>query len=263
MHQSRPRNIRRKSILTSAKECLNVNKLTFALAAAASCAVLSMTPNAALAQAKPAPAVKEDTSNLPHKVALIDMAHIFKNYTKFDSLREDLKSEITENEGKARAMTEKMQSVAKTMQSFKEGSDEFSVQERNLAKMQAEFETFKRAAQRDLFKKESQIYHTVYKEVTDLVEKYANHKGYSLVMRFSRDELDSAENPQALIQGMNRQVVYYRPSDDITEVILEVLNKNYKPSGAAAKPAAGGGAPKPTGGAPDRTAKGDTGTKPR
>ena len=39
-----------------------------------------------------------------HKVGLIDMAHIFKEYAKFQALREDLKSDFTRNEEKAKQM---------------------------------------------------------------------------------------------------------------------------------------------------------------
>jgi uncharacterized coiled-coil protein SlyX len=46
-------------------------------------------------------------------------------------------------------------------------------------------------------------------------------------MRFNREDLDT-DNPQALLQGMNRQVVYYRGDDDITSPVLEALNNKFK-----------------------------------
>ena len=98
----------------------------------------------------------------------------------------------------------------------------------------AEFETFRREKSREFLKKESQIYSQVYHEVEDVVKLYATQFGYTLVIRFNREDSEN-DSPQAILQNMNRQVVYYREDDDITQKILNKLNKN---AGGAAAPAA-------------------------
>ena len=62
--------------------------------------VLALTGDAWSQNKEPAAAA----TNIPHKVGLIDMAYVFKNYKKFESLREDLKVEISESEEKAKEM---------------------------------------------------------------------------------------------------------------------------------------------------------------
>lgn len=194
-------------------------------------------------------------STLPHKVALIDMAYVFKNYKKFEVLREDLKLEVGQGEETAKAKAEEIKSLQAKMKAFQESSPEYTKAEEQLAKKSAEFEAFRRAAQRDFLKKESQIYHTVYMDVADMVSRYAKHYNYTLVMRFSREDLDT-ENAQKLIEGMNRQVVYYREEDDITDTVTDVLNRNF--SSTAKTPAT---PPKsPTSGTP-KTAP-QTGARP-
>lgn len=175
------------------------------------------------------------TDTLPHRVALIDMAYVFKNYKKFEVLREDLKAEVTAGEEIAKAKAEEIRNLQAKMKTYTETSPEYSKAEGELAKKSAEFEAFRRAAQRDFLKKESQIYHTVYMDVSDLVAKYAKHYNYTLVMRFSREDLDT-ENAQKLIEGMNRQVVYYRDQDDITDEVTDVLNRQFGTAAAPARP---------------------------
>ena len=97
----------------------------------------------------------------------------------------------------------------------------------------AAFETFRRAASREFLKKESQIYLQVYNETSSAVEKYAKYHKYTLIIRFNREELDT-ENPQNLLQGMNRQVVYHQTEDDITPSVLEFLNRKYNTNTAPA-----------------------------
>ncbi|MDZ4685632.1 MAG: OmpH family outer membrane protein [Planctomycetaceae bacterium] len=185
-------------------------------------------------------------ASAPHKVALIDMAYVFKNYKKFENLREDLKAEITQSEEEAKSKAMALQEMQKKMKTFSEGSAEFTTAEGNLAKSSAEFEAFRRAAQREFLKKESQIYHTVYMETADAVAMYANFYKFTLVMRFNREDLDT-DNAQKLIEGMNRQVVFHRPEDDITLSVTEYLNKKFDKASAGGAPAA---APRSTQGAP-------------
>jgi Skp family chaperone for outer membrane proteins len=206
------------------------------------CAVLSgvtLWSTSAMAQdAAAAPAAA-------HRVALIDMAYVFKSYKKFDMLREDLKAEIQQSEEQAKSMAMEIQNLQKEMKNFQEGSKDFAEREQKLAQASAEFETFRRGAQRDFLKKESQIYHQVYMEVADTVAKYANYHKYTLVIRFNREELDT-DNAQKLIEGMNRQVVFHRPEDDITIAVTDYLNKkfngNARSGDAAAAPRTATGA---------------------
>ena len=48
------------------------------------------------------------------------------------------------------------------------------------------------------------------------MQKYASHFNYTLVLRFTSDDVETTENPEEVMRGLNKQVVYYRPSDDIT-----------------------------------------------
>src|SRR5262249_32385352 len=110
--------------------------------------------------------------------------------------------------------------------------------EKELVQRAAEFESFRREKSRDFLKKESQIYSQIYREVEDIVRQYAEHFKYTLVIRFNREDPDT-DNPQTVLQNMNRQVVYYRETDDITKKILDRLNRNLKDSAPPAKETTG------------------------
>lgn len=165
-------------------------------------------------------------SNLPHKVGLIDMAHVFKKYDKFETLREDLKGEISTSEAKAKEMQQELVGLQENLKKLTEGSPTFAKAEKEIVLKAADFENFRRTASRDFLKKESKIYLQVYTETSEAVKKYADYYKYTLVIRFNREQLET-ENPQALLQGMNRQVVYHRDEDDITDSVLKYLNEKY------------------------------------
>ncbi len=224
---------RRQDGVRQAKECTAVKKVLL-LASAVAVLVAALTLNS------PARAQNgAGEAELPHKVGLIDMAHVFKNYKKFEALREDLKLEIEKSDSKAKEMAEKIKEMQAKMKDLKEGSPDYQAAEKQFLTATTQFEAFRKTQQRDFLRKESQIYKTIYMEVTEFVKKYAKYRHYTIVLRFNRDEPDSSDNPQEVMQRMNKQVVYYQENDDITQVIVDALNRNY----AAAEPSASNTAP--------------------
>lgn len=205
------------------------------LLSAAVVATLSLTILTGVSSAQTQPAAR---NTAPHKVGLIDMAHVFKNYSKFTALRDELKEQIAQSDGQAKQMAEKIKALQSQLKSgqLKEGSPGYVAKERELIQATSDFEVFRKGAQRDFLRKESQIYKTVYMEVVDSVQKYAEYYNYTLVMRFSRDELEDDAEPQEVLQRMNKQVVFHRGEDDITLSVLDYLNRKYTQT--AGKPAA-------------------------
>ena len=127
---------------------------------------------------------------------------------------------------------------------LKEGTPEYTAIEQRIVQGATELETFRKVKQREFLRKEADIYRTVYLEVQGAVEKYARYYKYTLVMRFNRGTVQSAENPQEILQSMNRPVVYHRGEDDLTDPILSYLNGEYrKTAGGTAAPAANATAP--------------------
>ncbi|MBM82975.1 MAG: outer membrane chaperone Skp [Planctomycetaceae bacterium] len=180
---------------------------------------------------------KTTTTKIPHKVGLVDMAKVFKEYDKFSALREDLKKEIQKSDEQAKAMALQIKKIQAEIKGFSQGSPDYAKREAELAKLSAELQAFSKVAQRDFLRKESQIYRTVYMEAVDVIGKYADYYNFTLIMRFNGEKIDT-DDPQKLIQGLNRQVVYHRPQDDITVPIIEYLNQRYrKANPSAAKPA--------------------------
>ena len=219
-----------------------MKKLFVCFAVAAATAGFAMAP--AFAQEKAAaPAAGT------HQVGLIDMAHVFKNYDKFKTMTEEMQGDAKKAQADAEAMVEQMKQIQTKMQSLQEGSADYAKNEEQILGLQTKLETFRKVQQREFLRKEAEIYKTVYMEVQEAVQKYAKFYKYTLIIRFNRQSVDAAENPQEIITSMNRQVVYYRDQDDLTDPILTFLNDEYgkaSAGGAAPAKAARGAAPAAT-----------------
>jgi outer membrane protein len=212
-----------------------VKKFVVALVAAMAAGI--MLPVLAQDGAKPASGAAADKT--PHRVGLVDMAEIFQGYKKFENLRAELSAEIERSDAEAKLMVERMQKMQQEMAESKlaPGSVQYEQAEKGLLDAKGEFEAFRAATQRKLARRESEMFKIIYADTTNMVKKYAEFAKYTIVVRFDRKDIDENTPPAEAVQRMNKQVVYYRAEDDITDVVLQTLNKQYEgASGPAARP---------------------------
>lgn len=203
------------------------------LAAAGLACLASVSYRIATADNPSAPA------DLTHKIGLIDMGYVFNEYDKHKMLREEWLVEAQEAEAKIKQMAASLQSTQQQLKQLKSDSPEFADKEKKLAELSTKYSTEQTMMNRDLQKKQAKMVHTVYQEVQDAVGRLARHNGYTLVLRFSREEL-STSDPKKLAESLNQQVVYHRNGDDMTDYVLDMLQKKYEKS----KPVAGAPAAK-------------------
>lgn len=168
------------------------------------------------------------TKATPSKVALIDMAEVFRQYVKFQNLRNDLQEKIKAKDGEIQVTVKKMQSLQQKLQGkeIAKGSEDYQNLEKQYVQLGSELEAARKQAQLELMREEAKNYHTVYLEVQQAVKAFSKHFGYTIVMRFNREELDS-NDPQKVIQGLGRQIVYHDAEDDITDGVIEFINRPF------------------------------------
>lgn len=156
------------------------------------------------------------------RIALVDMAKVFKTSTFFERRRDQLKEKIAGSETEAKKMAADIKALQNKLTKFEKGSDDAKELEGEIKRKTEEFEGFRKKTQEDIVKAESAIYHKTYQLVETEVADYAKQHGFDLVLRFNSEPLND-QDPQKLIQGMNRQVVFHRELD-ITDQIIEMVN---------------------------------------
>lgn len=173
---------------------------------------------------------------VPHRVGLIDVNHIFQNYEKLKHMAEEHKADMQAEEAKLRAKAKKIQELGEELKSYNEGTPEFTAREAKLTRMGSEFETERKMIGVDLKKKEAKMLHQVYLEVQDAVERLCDKYKFTVVIKFNRVDLSSAD-PNKVTQLMGQPVLYHRKRDDLTDAVLKYLNEKYLQSaGEEAKP---------------------------
>jgi len=160
----------------------------------------------------------------PTRIALIDMARVFKTSVFFEKKREALKEKITESETAAKTQLAEINRLTQGLSTLEKGTEERADLEGRLKRKQAEFDEFRKGESRRFLKEESQIYRDTYERVASEVARHSREHGFDLVIRHNPDPMTETD-PQKLLQSMNRMVIYENGLD-ITEEIIAALKDN-------------------------------------
>ncbi len=178
---------------------------------------------------------KPPAEDLPHRVGLIDLGYVFEHYQKLKYLNEELNIETKEENNRLQLKMKKGQELAEQLKQLNEGTPDYTALENKLVKLGADFESEKKQLQMELARKRAKMMHQVYLEVYDAVEKFCNHHKFTVIIRFSRTDLNSTD-PARVQQLMNQIVVYHRKKDDLTDGVVKYLNDRLPAANNEEKP---------------------------
>jgi outer membrane protein len=203
-----------------------VKKLTLALTAA-----LCLSGILGTVQSQTAKPAAPAASSAPVKIGLVDMARVFKEYKKFQSLRDDLKGIMETRMKEAQAIATEAKTISEQIKLLKRGSVEFIAKESRLTELTTKFQTKQKIARAEYVRKEAEMFKQIYVEARDVIKLYSEHFKYTLVLRFNSQPLDTESGiPQDVANSLNKLVVYHRAQDDITDAIIEYLNRKPTPA---------------------------------
>jgi Skp family chaperone for outer membrane proteins len=208
-----------------------VNKPLFLAAIAATLVVPHATAHRAAAQPRgPAPAIRSP-------IAIIDLAYIFENHTRFKQMNDDLRRDVEAAEAELKSNKAQLQKMVDNLDQYNRTSQEYRTLEEDITKRQAELQVQVGKQKRDFYEQEAKIYYSTYKEVMDQVRYYAEKNNILLVMRFQGDPYNE-NDPQGLQKELNKPILYHNIAIDITPFILEAVNPP-RPNGRQPAPQVG------------------------
>ncbi len=201
--------------------------LSFA-AAAASCFVIILAASPAAAQnmssGQPMSGVARQAVTAPNGVALLDVAYLFKNLKRMKSQMEELKIDVERAEAALKRDRDNLQSLAERLREFKPGTPDFKSLEEQIAKKDADLRIRTQIQQREFLERESKTYQSVYEEVLQEVDLFAQTNNIAIVLRFNGDPIDK-DKPDDVLRNINKPVVWFSSGLDITGQILHRLDQ--------------------------------------
>ena len=172
----------------------------------------------------------------PLPVRIIDLKKVFDKHERFKAATEILKGEVTQREDQLKARRQQMEQAAALLKEMKAGSPEYAQKEGDLIRADSELKALVNIGRREFLDKEAKIYLDVYTEVIEEVKYYCQVQGVSLVLRYNGETMEGSKDPQEVLKELNKSVIYYHPSIDISDMIVAELNRRWMGSRPPAGP---------------------------
>ncbi len=157
-------------------------------------------------------------------IALVDISYIFKNHGRFKGQMDEMKADVQRAETNVKTKRDEITKLAERLQEFRKGTQDYKQLEEELAKRQADLSVQVTLQKNQFLQREAEIYYNVYQEISQATEYYAKQHGIDMVLRFNGDPAD-VQRPDSILSFINKPVVYYQQSLDITPAILTELNR--------------------------------------
>lgn len=183
----------------------------------------------AIAQDNKKPAARALTG----KMAAIDIVVVFNEYQRQKDLTEEMRKLRTALDDENKQRLQKIDAKQKDIDALNPEDPAYVKKMREVLAMQIEYKNWFDLKQAELGREVAVWTSKVYKEISQAVELVAQQQGYDLV--FYREEFPPVSvDPEEIRNRIRaRTVVYANPNCDITQVVLEKLNQDYRSAPSA------------------------------
>lgn len=159
------------------------------------------------------------------RLALIDITRIFKTHVRFKQMMDEMKSAVQAAETKVKAERDAINRlIQEQLPTLNKGTKDYADLEEQIANRQAKLAVDVNRQKGDFLQRESMIYHSVYQEVLQTTDYFCKQQRIDMVLRFNGEPVD-VQRPDSVLTFINRPVVWYDPGLDITDLILQSLNR--------------------------------------
>ena len=159
-----------------------------------------------------------------HRVAVIDVAYIFKNHPGIKAQVEQVENNLKAYDAELAAKRQELQQTAEKLKQFKAGSPEYSAQEEQVAEMESRLRLDMARKRKELSEAEARIYFENYTQISEAVKYLANHYKIDLVLRYNSEEMN-LEQGESVIRGVMKNIVYHNPDLDMTTGVMQYLDR--------------------------------------
>jgi Skp family chaperone for outer membrane proteins len=159
------------------------------------------------------------------QIALLDVGRIFKQHARFKAMMEGMKADVEKAEADVKNKRAAIAKLSENLQQFHKGTAEYNEREKQLATMSAELSVQVSLTKNQFLQNEAKIYHSVYQEICQVTDYFAKQNRIDLVLRFNSEEVD-VERPDSVLSFINRPVVLYDKGLDITDQIIQSLDRS-------------------------------------
>ncbi len=171
------------------------------------------------------------------QIAVIDIGRVFKEHPRFIDEMARLKTRVEAEDAKMKARADRLQTMAEELKSLEERSQGYKEKEKLIASERAQMQIDIQVQRKEFLQQEAAIYREIYQGVKAEVANYASQMGLAAVIRYASQPPEAdPDQPNMVLAEIQKDVVWFAPQLDITNVILDSLKARSNPTSLTTRP---------------------------
>jgi len=196
--------------------------------------VASTRPAGEKGGAAPA-AMGADVPQRPLRVAVVNLNSVLNGIEEKKEALEELDKLRKEKAASLGELEEQIQNMTKKLNLLEPASDEYKNTQKKLVEINADYKAKGEAARTELINHQTDIVREFYFRIASEVTAYAREMDLDMVFTVQPvDEIERAGYRELQPVIALRKIIYYRGEFDVTDRIIERLNKTYQEKKAKA-----------------------------
>ena len=165
------------------------------------------------------------------KIGVVDLNAVFEKYEKRKASDAQLKEQEKQYQKIINDKKKELVSLNEKIQLLDLGSESRKRDEEIFEKKNMELESYAKFAEKSLMKKYKDYFGSLYTEVCKEVEDIGKREQYDLIIKKEEPELQSGGISELQFKVGIKTVLYHSESVDITNQVINNLNKKYSETG--------------------------------
>jgi outer membrane protein len=164
------------------------------------------------------------------KVGVVNLNKVFEHYSKRKELEDDFRDIRTRAEETLKSKQEEAIALRDEIQLLEPGSIARKKKEEELEKLLLMLQIEDEVARKNLAKSEKDFYEELFQDINLVVEEVGKKDGFDLILKKEDIEPKSADLLELRLKIGIGTVLYFSSALDITDKVVESLNRRYKKS---------------------------------
>ena len=165
------------------------------------------------------------------KIGVVDLNVVFEKYEKRKASDTQLKEQEKQYQKIINDKKKELVSLNEKIQLLDLGSESRKRDEETFEKKNMELESYAKFAEKSLMKKYKDYFGSLYTEVCKEVEDIGKREQYDLIIKKEEPELQSGGISELQFKVGIKTVLYHSESIDMTNQVIDNLNKKYSGTG--------------------------------
>jgi len=168
------------------------------------------------------------------RCAVIDIVRVFNEFQQTKDLNEILRQRGEELKAESENRRKALEQKKAELEAFPPGGEDYVKRYRELMRKQVEFNAWLQMMQAEI-QREFRIWtKKTYGQILDAVTQLATERGIDIVLYIDQPQIEADTAAGMQEQIRRRKVVWASKAVDITDMILERLNREYRRAGGKA-----------------------------